>query len=95
MNLQRSLDAAWDQYTDRVEALAQAEFDRVVKPWLIKHHYEFYAGNGTCTVYDPEKFCHLDFDHLPERIKAVLHCEVEGMNQSLGSLEPLLHTRKD
>jgi len=90
--IQDMIDAAWDQYYELIQKLANQEFRLHILPWLHKNHYYFLAGNGTWYVFKEvpgEKEESIFEDKIPKEILDILQQEVEGMpSNSLGSLMP-------
>ncbi len=74
------LDKAWKDYNKVIENYAQERFNAVVKPYLDKHHYSLYTGNGTYLIYDknrPHDYIDPEYD-LPKRVYNTLEIEVPG-----------------
>jgi len=90
MKQKNKLLAAWDEYNKVVDAYAVERFESVVKPWLIRHDYNFLAGNGTWYVFDKNgDAVDPDYGAIPIRVLVALETEVPGLPANdLGSLMP-------
>jgi len=91
------MEKAWDEYCDLVDAYAEEIFEKHVKPWLVKNHCIFLAGNGTwylskvskngveTELFEPETFGRT----CPKEIAKWLNMEIPGMHWNvLGSMMP-------
>ena len=92
--LEKELDLVYASFIRQIEAIANREFEAVIKPWLIKKGYSFLAGNGTYVIWDPfgpdSPFApNVDNDKLPAHIMAVLQADTnERGNGELGLWMP-------
>jgi hypothetical protein len=94
--LEKELTYFFERYERDIEVIARREFERVIRPWLIKMGYSMLVGNGTYVIWNPleksDPRAHapnVDIDKLPTPILNVLRAEVEHRgNGDLGCWMP-------
>lgn len=88
------LERQFKKYAEQVDLIATHEFNRLVKPYLIKHGYSFFVGMGTYLILNGS--IQIDSDDLPKTIQDILNTEIPGMpGNSLGSLMPEYDHKKE
>lgn len=83
------LAAAWRAYMETVHAIAEREFNAVVKPYCNKAGCSFDHDDNTWYLRRlPGGDALLFAEEVPPRIMDILTTQVEGLGQDLGQLMP-------
>lgn len=78
---EKKLEKAYLKYCEEIYKIALSEFERVIKPFLKKEHYDFLSGNNDYYVINHklEYTTTIQNWDLPEAIKKSLAIEVYGV----------------
>lgn len=87
------LEKLWDRYQAQVCEYCKEQFEEYVKPYCVKHDYEFTTGNGTWFIQDWTDWCDAEIEGVnPDDIHPlykILTEEIPGMpDNDVGSLMP-------
>jgi hypothetical protein len=76
----KNLDELWGEYCRGLYEYARAEFDRVVKPYLVKNKYSIYTGGCWGHVIKDKKDITVKEENIPKEVQAVLDIRVPGIS---------------
>lgn len=93
---QKLITNAWTFYDNEIDRIARRAFDEVVKPFCVKRKIRFLPGNGEWAMIGPDGG-HIydhdleeDEDDEAQEVLAVLELDLDGFNQTLGTLMPAI-----
>ncbi len=92
--IEQELEALSKSYEQQIRTVAAKEFNRTIKPWLIKNSYNFIAGNGAWIIFSDGDVSqsidevYIQLEDMPSDILGVLQSYVEHSDNELGAWMP-------